>query len=160
MLNVWVDGSVIGGSWGSKKEVTRPIANYVGWFVRRPDGAYVHHHSFYMGENPAFSGNTAEAFAVNSALRWLLQNGYGDQALAIHSDSQLTVNQLEGKWQVNNEALARYVKINQALMARFPSVRMKWIRREFNTVADRLSKALQPKFEGRPLTREEVEALF
>jgi ribonuclease HI len=159
MMNCWTDGSVVGGHWASKKGPKTTPRNYIGWLVRRPAGEYVHHHSFFMGEGEHLTGNTAEHFAVNSLLRWLLKNGHEKEDVVVHLDSQLIAGHLSGSYKVNNSLLAKYTAATRALMARFPSVRFQWIRREFNQVADRLSKALQSKFEGRPLTREEVEEL-
>ena len=150
---------MVGGHWASKKGPTTTPRNYIGWLVRRPTGEYVAHNSFFMGEGEHLTGNTAEHFAVNSLLRWLLQNGHAKEDVVVHLDSQLIAGHLSGGYKVHNELLAKYTAATQSLMARFPSVRFEWVRREFNQVADRLSKALQQKFEGRPLTREEVEVL-
>jgi len=159
VLNCWTDGSVIGGHWASKKGPKTIPSNYIGWLVRRPSGEYVHHNSFFMGEDEGLTGNTAEHFAVNSLLRWLLQNGHEREDIVVHLDSQLIAGHLSGAYKVHEPTLAKYTAATQSLMTRFPSVRFQWIRREFNRVADCLSKALQSKFGGRPLTREEVEAL-
>lgn len=160
MLHAWCDGSVVGGHWGSKKSAKTIPRNFIGWVIRTLEGSYVHHHSFYMGQEEWFTGNTAEELAISSVLRWLLRNGLAHEHVLIHSDSQLTVGHLQGVYECYQPTLARFVAMNKALMKQFPSVRMKWVPREENTIADRLSKALQEKFEGRQLTQEEVEALF
>jgi ribonuclease HI len=146
MINAWVDGSVVGGHWGSKKGPKTIPKNYIGWVVRDAESKFIAHHSFYMGESETFTGNTAEEFAVSSVLRWLIRNGYTEHAVVIHSDSQLTVGHISGQYAVNNEVLKKYVAANNSLIALFPSVRMKWIRREENKYADAASKFLQPKF--------------
>lgn len=160
MLHAWVDGSVTGGAWGKKKGPKSVPKNYIGWVIRRVGGSYVDHFSFYMGQEEWFTGNTAEEFAVSSLLRNLLRNGLNHEPVLIHSDSQLTVGHLQGVYECYQPTLARFVAMNKALITQFTSVRFKWVRREENTIADRLSKALQEKFEGRPLTQAEVEALF
>jgi len=160
MLHCWTDGSVVGGAWGKKTGPKTTPCNYIGWLVRRSTGEYVAHHSFYMGEGEHLTGNTAEHFAVNSLLRWLIQNGHEGDHIVVHLDSQLIAGHLSGAFNVHEPTLAKYTASTKGLMKKFPSVRFQWIRREFNQIADRLSKALQSKFEGRPLTQEEVEALI
>ncbi len=156
MLHCWVDGSVTGGAWGKKTGPKTVPRNYIGWVVRKPTGEFLAHHSFYVGEKEGLTGNTAEEFAVSSVLRWLIRNGYQDQAILIHSDSQLTCGHLNGNFAVNEPTLKRYVESNQALMARFPSVRMKWIRREENRYADFMSKVFQEKYGAPGIPEREV----
>src|SRR5665213_2917677 len=129
MLNCWTDGSVVGGHWASKRGPKTIPRNYIGWLVRRPSGEYVAHHSFYMGEGEQLTGNTAEHFAVNSLLRWLLRNGHNKEDVVVHLDSQLISGHLSGSYKVHNPLLARYTASTQELMAKFPSVRFEWIRR-------------------------------
>lgn len=92
------------------------------------------------------SGNVAEHMAVNSVLRWLIQHQLNDRDLVVHTDNQLVVGHLSGSFQIRKENLKRIADVSKAFMARFPSVTMKWIRREQNQYADAMSKVLQPKF--------------
>lgn len=160
MLIAFVDGSVTGGPWGSKKEPQKPIRNSIGWVITDPEGYYISHKSFDMGENPKGSGNTAEEFAVSSVLRWMVKNDYCNEHVTIYSDSKLTVGHLTGTMNVYDPVLTSYVAYNQNLMMKFLGVDVKWIPREKNKVADKLSKALQEKHGGRELSRGEVEELL
>jgi ribonuclease HI len=159
VLNVWTDGSITGGAWGKKSEAPSLPHAWSAWYALDEAGRLVHHHSVDLGENPTFSGNVAEYFAVRSALHWL-QKEYRHHVLKIHSDSQLIVNQLSGNFNVHNERLKLFRDACWHLAKKFPRVSYEWIRREKNTVADQLSKCLQQQYGARPLTSSEVEALL
>jgi ribonuclease HI len=158
MLTVYTDGSVINGHWG-KKGNTDPVRCYAGWYALDESGKLVHHKSLDLGTGPNHSGNFAEYLAVRSALYWVVQNRPAE-SVRLYSDSQLIVAQLSRKWDIHNEFLGKLADACWGLATLLPYVSYNWFRRENNTVADRLSKCLQEKFEGRELTNEEVAQLI
>jgi ribonuclease HI len=160
MIHAYCDGSVTGGSYGSRKEPRQPIATWIGWVACRPDGELISHHSYKMGEREDLTISQAEFFAIGSVLRWLYQNRYEGEDIAVFSDSECAIKAHKGVNQTHNPVLAKMLGMNMQVAAKFKSVGYAWIPRLKNQLADRLSKSLQPKYEGRDLTREEVENLL
>lgn len=158
MLHVWCDGSIVDGPWGSKDRKHLPPHGYAGWVVKTPEGEHVHHHALDLGDGPGRSGNFSEYLAVRSALFWLKNNRPLD-AVVIHSDSQLIVNQMSGNWNCFVPGLVVLRDACRALAAVLPSVRYKWVPREENREADVLSKALVD-FGYVPTWQEVQEALW
>jgi ribonuclease HI len=73
------------------------------------------------------------------------------------SDSQLIVNQLTGDYKVKARRIISLYKQVLILMSKFQDIRIKWVPREKNSEADRLTnkaynKALQenPEYLDRP----------
>ena len=157
-LLVYCDGSVTKGAWGTKSQKDEPPHCYAGWWVKRPDGIIIKHHSLDLGAGPNRSGNYAEYLSVRSALYWLNQN-FPLANLKVHSDSQLICRQLSGEYNCFNPQLIIFRDACRAIAGQFPKVEYIWIPRELNKVSDALSKCLQSKFQGRTLTDLEVQTL-
>lgn len=155
MLSVFCDGSITGSHWGKKGQKDGPPHLWCGWVAKTLEGAIVHHHSVDMGEWPGGSANVAEYMAVRSALRWLAGD-HRRQALRIHSDSQLVMCQLSGKYNTHDATLRKWRDHVRELAALFPHVTYNWIPREQNREADVLSKGFQ--IFGRVPSWEEVQA--
>src|SRR4051812_11298866 len=96
-LIVHCDGSITGSHWAKKgQKHTLPHA-WAGWVAYDAKGNHVHHHSLDVGENPVYSANVAEYFAVRSALYWMTKHNPLDGA-RVKSDSQLVMRQLGGQY--------------------------------------------------------------
>jgi ribonuclease HI len=94
------------------------------------------------------TNNVAEYTALVMALQWLLANNLGSRRLKIMSDSQLIVNQLTGDYKVKAKRMLPLYKQVLLLMSKFQDTQIKWVPREKNREADRLTnkaynKALQ-----------------
>jgi ribonuclease HI len=94
------------------------------------------------------TNNVAEYTALVKALQWLLANNLGSCRLKIMSDSQLIVNQLTGDYKVKAKRMLPLYKQVLLLMSKFQDTQIKWVPREKNREADRLTnkaynKALQ-----------------
>ena len=95
------------------------------------------------------SNNVGEYSALFAFLKWFikLQSETSDLELRssaiIHSDSQLLINQMDGKWKIKSGLYVPYY-INCCDIIREYNLRVrlfyKWIPREENVEADRLSK--------------------
>lgn len=86
------------------------------------------------------TNNVAEYSAVISALSWLLANGYAERRVVVHSDSELLVCQLAGKYRVKALNLIPLHRRALELAALFREVNFRWVPREKNAEADALSK--------------------
>ncbi len=142
MINVWTDGSITGSHWAPKGQKDTLPHLWCGWVAKTPEGAVIHHHSMDMGEWPGGSANVAEFMGVRSALRWLAGNHRGHD-IAIHSDSQIVMNQISDRCKTHNEVLLKWRNHIRVLAGLFRSVTYTWLPREENTEADVLSKGFQ-----------------
>lgn len=98
------------------------------------------------GSGPGMSNNVGEYSALLALLKWFITRT--PEKLQVLSDSQLVVNQMQGKWKVNSDKLfyPYYVSVTRLLAVNFPYIpfiKYRWILREQN-LADTLSvKALE-----------------
>ncbi len=94
------------------------------------------------------TNNVAEYTALVKALEWLLENNLSSTKVEIKSDSQLIVNQLTGDYKVKSKRIMSLYKQVLLLKSKFQDIQIKWVPREKNREADRLTnkaynKALQ-----------------
>lgn len=91
------------------------------------------------------SNNVAEYHALIGGLEHLLSIGYNGE-VEIRGDSQLVINQLSGKYAVRAKRLVALHKKAKVLLRGFSKVTLKWIPREENKEADRLSRLAFDEF--------------
>ncbi|MEN3034868.1 MAG: ribonuclease HI [Candidatus Methanosuratincola sp.] len=91
------------------------------------------------------SNNVAEYHALIRGLEHLLSIGY-DGEVEIRGDSQLVVNQLSGKYAVRARRIVDLHRRAEDLLRRFSKATLKWIPREENGEADRLSRVAFEEF--------------
>lgn len=94
------------------------------------------------------TNNVAEYTALVKALQWLLEKNLGSTKVEVKSDSQLIVNQLTGDYKVKSKRIVSLYKQVLLLKRKFQDIEIKWVPREENREADRLTnkaynKALQ-----------------
>ena len=127
-------------------------------FLVKRDGRTVHSDYGVAGEpfSKDSTNNVAEYTALAKVLEWLAASGLTSDKIVINSDSQLVVNQLEGNYKVKGKRIIPLYKQVLLLKAKFSDIEIKWVPREKNREADRLTniaynKALQeyPEFLGR-----------
>ena len=99
------------------------------------------------------TNNEAEYTGIIKALEWLLEkNNYNNnQKIIIRGDSQLVINQINGKYKVKAvKIIALYQKV-KSLLSKFKDIKIEWIPRDKNKEADKLSnKACQEILESDP----------
>jgi ribonuclease HI len=110
-------------------------------FIVKSDGRLIH--SDYGVAAKPFSeestNNVAEYTALAKALQWLLANNFDSKKVEIMSDSQLVVNQLTGDYKVKARKILPLFKQVLFLKTNFQDIQIKWIPREKNREADRLT---------------------
>jgi ribonuclease H / adenosylcobalamin/alpha-ribazole phosphatase len=79
------------------------------------------------------TNNQAEYAAVIAGLRFLTQTPH--RAVTIRMDSKLVVEQLSGRWKINNPQLRELADQAKALLLEFDAI-LEWIPREENSKAD------------------------
>ena len=110
-------------------------------FIVKSDGRIVH--SDYGVAAKPFSeestNNVAEYTALAKALHWLLANNFNSEKVEIKSDSQLVVNQLTGDYKVKARRILPLFKQVLFLKTKFQDIQIKWIPRDKNREADKLT---------------------
>jgi len=110
-------------------------------FIVKSDGRLIH--SDYGVAAKPFSeestNNVAEYTALAKALQWLLVNNFNSKKVEIKSDSQLVVNQLTGDYKVKARRILPLFKQVLFLKTKFQDIQIKWIPRDKNREADRLT---------------------
>lgn len=130
MIKVWYDGAcwpnpggVAAFGWAAAKE---------GFFHQEGHGV--------IGSGQMMTNNVAEYIAIFEALRWLKENGYDQEKVSAYGDSKLTVEQLNGRWRVKGGMYLEAFKKAYCMAKEFPQLRVIWIPRAQNGLADSLSK--------------------
>ena len=82
------------------------------------------------------TNNVAEYFGVVTALKYALELGATD--IILYTDSQLVRNQIEENWRCKDDELKVLQKEAIKLLEKFPSWKIKWIKRDKNKQADKL----------------------
>jgi len=83
------------------------------------------------------SNNVAEYQALLHALRWAA--AHDATHVAIFSDSELVVRQIEGRYKVKHPDMRPLYEQARGLLSRFAEARVSHVRREENREADRLA---------------------
>jgi len=110
-------------------------------FVIKSDGKTLH--SEYGLAVEPFSedatNNVAEYTALAKALQWLVASSLASARVVVNSDSQLVVNQLSGTFKIKGKRIIPLYKEVLMLKNKFPNIEIKWVPREQNREADRLT---------------------
>jgi len=110
-----------------------------GWVAYEGE-ELLHSHASVLCRGGGATNNVAEYGAVISALSWLLANGHADKRVIVHSDSQLLVYQLAGKYAVRAPNIVPLHMQALDLARMFREASFRWVPREKNTEADALSR--------------------
>ena len=86
------------------------------------------------------SNNVAEYTGMIKALKWLIEHGYEGVDLVVRGDSQLSIRQMQGVYEVRAPRIMPLYEEALRLTKRFQKVRFQWIPRERNEEADMLSQ--------------------
>ncbi|MEM0117687.1 MAG: ribonuclease HI [Conexivisphaerales archaeon] len=108
-------------------------------FVVYQDGKKIHEEKKFVGKGKGYSNNVAEYSALHAALHWLLEKGIRKN-VEIRSDSRLLVNQMKGEWKVKGGLYVETYKRARTLADKFEDITFRWIPREQNQEADKLSR--------------------
>jgi len=94
-----------------------------------------------VGSGKEMSNNVAEYSGLISFLEWYHKNNRNDQVI-VYSDSQLLINQMNRTWTVKGGLYKPYRDKALSLLTQEISqrIRYKWISKEENYEADKLSK--------------------
>ena len=103
------------------------------------------------------TNNVAEYTGIIKALDWLLEYNYNDQKIIIRGDSQLVINQINGKYKVRAVRIIPLYQKVKSLLSKFKDIKIEWIPRDKNKEADKLSnKAYQEILDNDPKLLQKV----
>jgi ribonuclease HI len=110
-------------------------------FIVKSDGRIIYCDYGIAGEpfSEDSTNNVAEYTALTKALQWLLANDYSSKKVEIKSDSQLIVNQLTGDYKVKARRIMPLYKEVLSLKSKFQDIQIKWVPRDKNREADKLT---------------------
>ncbi len=132
MIEVWFDGCC---------EPVNPRGHGGYGAAIYIDGKLAHEISGYIPAGPQTSNNVAEYSAFLAALEWLAENGYREQRILFRGDSKLVIYQMFSFWQMHRGFYIETALKAQARLKEFPRASGRWVPRDRNQRADRLSKA-------------------
>jgi len=93
------------------------------------------------GKEREVSNNMVEYAAFKFVLEWLISHGLNGQCIEVRGDSMLVIEQMWGQWRIKQGFYVSIAKECRELLKQFPNISGKWIPREENSMADKLSKA-------------------
>jgi ribonuclease HI len=107
-----------------------------GWVISSPDGDVLSEGGAFLGRR---TNNEAEYEAVIRGLEAAI--GLGAEEVALRSDSELLIKQINGEYQVRNDRIATLHDRVRELMRRLKRVDARHVRREQNAGADAAANA-------------------
>jgi len=116
-----------------------------GYVIRDDSGSILTSKSGVVGKGPAMSNNVAEYAALCEALEFLLKKNRENSSIEVKGDSALVMNQMSRKWKFRKGLYREKYQEALRLIARFTDLRFRWIPREENEEADKLSREAYEK---------------
>lgn len=108
---------------------------HIGGYIKNNAGDTI----WTMSKSAGFgTNNQAEYLALLEVSKKLVE--LGAKEAKIYGDSQLTVNQVNGKWQVKDQKMVNLHKLVKQNFSQIDKVKLKWVQRNQNSLADKLSK--------------------
>ena len=111
-----------------------------GYVIRDDSGSILTSKSGVVGKGPAMSNNVAEYAALCEALEFLLKKNRENSSIEVKGDSALVMNQMSRKWKFRKGLYRDKYQEALRLIAKFTGLRFRWIPREENEEADKLSR--------------------
>jgi len=93
-----------------------------------------------VGKGPDISNNVAEYAGLLALLDCLIAMNLSQESITIMGDSKLVINQMWGSWRMNGGLYISVAKKCRERLKLFPNIKGKWIPREQNDHADKMSK--------------------
>ena len=115
----------------------------MGWgFHASQHGKEICRQSFHSGRGKTHTNNVAEYLGLIAALEWLYKNNLHKEKIIITGDSTMVIRQMQ-KGAISPKSQGHYASHARRailLSKSFEAIKFCWVRREYNQVADELSK--------------------
>ena len=135
-MKIFIDGCCIGNQY--YRRFNRVGAAAI--IVFNDYGRLIYQNGIRIGNSSYITSNIMEYFGLMLALDYIEENGFINDEITIFSDSQLMVNQVNGRFTCRSvKLLPFYIEAVRFLEGR-ENIKLEWISREQNTLADELSK--------------------
>lgn len=92
------------------------------------------------GKEKETSNNVAEYSGFLAILTTLKGMKAEQEEIHIYGDSNLVIQQMSGRWKIRQGYYVPLALIARKLVVKFPKLKLQWIPREENNLADELSK--------------------
>lgn len=86
------------------------------------------------------TNNIAEYLGLFAVLQFLLVEKLNHEKIVVCGDSKLVIMQMKGEWKANGGAYIPYLEKARERASLFTNIDYRWIPREQNSAADKLSK--------------------
>ena len=100
-------------------------------------------YSHFIPMNKSNSNNVAEYLAFIKILEWFEENEITNKTILIYGDSMLVVKQMNNQWRIKKGLYKKYALKAKNILSSLKSknnIIIKWISRDYNYLADELSK--------------------
>jgi ribonuclease HI len=97
-------------------------------------------HSEYYPATDRNTCNVAEYLALFRLLRFFITNKFENYDIMVYGDSDLVIKQMSGNWSIKSGHYTSAALKCKELVGVFADIKFRHIHREFNTLADELSK--------------------
>jgi ribonuclease HI len=109
-----------------------------------------------VGPLGSATNNVAEYSGLIAALQWAIDQGH--RRLRVRMDSELVIKQMRGEYKVKHAVMQVLHADAKRLVGQLDQVTLEHVRREQNTVADKLSNQAMDIVEGKPVAAADPEA--
>lgn len=106
---------------------------FVGYVIYDSEGKVVHKHGQKLDDKPA-TVNIAEFKALNQLLTYCVENDIKE--INVSGDSATVIGYVLGQYRSKNIYLVHETNVAQELIRKFTKFDIRYISREFNSVAD------------------------
>ncbi len=120
-----------GASWGN------PGPSAAGVVIYNPANELIFKAGFFLGKS---TNNVAEYRAIEEGV--LRGKDLGVKKIVVHSDSQLVIRQLTGKYKVNNLTLKKIYNSIKNTERKYSSIKYKFLTREYTKVPHNLATGI------------------
>jgi ribonuclease HI len=94
-----------------------------------------------LGKEKETSNNVAEYSGFIAILEYFIEHGLENESITVHGDSKLVIEQVSGNWKMHGGYYIPLAIKAKELYKKFSKLKLKWIPRDQNDIADELSKA-------------------
>lgn len=112
----------------------------MGVFIADSEGNIILEYSDFIPSDKSNTNNLAEYLALKEALLFLSNDKYKDAEIICKGDSAIAINQMNDLWKIKDGQYKPVALECKELKKLFSNIKFEHVRRNFNTIADNLSK--------------------
>ena len=136
-VEIYIDGCCLGNRF---KNCNRTGSAAI--VVFNDYGHLVYENGVVIEDNQCLTNNICEYLGLMLAFDFIEENGLFNEDITIFSDSQLMVYQVNGIYSCDSKNLLPFYNEAVKFLEGRENIKLEWIPREQNTLADELSKEI------------------